>query len=305
MFLNKIAQHRMDETFLPYYPDTMEFGPDTFAGRIELTDRFLSIYNRPIRKRQLFSDPNEKLPESLVCKHVTTGQVYILGQVREDARGDVTEGNPYVSMSMMHNVTPNPKGSSGLAQQMRKIVMGPPEDPGWLVEQEISRDYLDIEFRTSSSEEGLYNSKIANFYAWTTLNITAKQWDYFYLNDRRLRVVDSFTDMGMRGLRLDEESDPRVDVVIVVKERDYNTATHAFEEVEKEYNITVIVPKADELAGWALSDRTSSAIEVVVEFNHIGFKPLPNMTIKYQGRSRLVKNVYTQAGEQQYRLTCE
>lgn len=304
MFLNAIAQRYMTEKFDGYDQPSNSFLPNTFQGRIDLTDRFLSIYNRPTRKRQLFVKPEENLPESMVFRHPKTGDVYIIGQGRKDARGDIDDGNPYVMLCMLHLVNENSMGSSGVCTQTRRIVEGPADDPGWLVDVVISRPYLDMEFRTNTSEAGMYESKVANYYAWMPLITEVKQWDVLTLHGEKYRVVDSFTDMGMRGLRLDKEADPRVDLVIHTSKRTYNKVTHEYEEVKRDYNVTGIVPDNTEMATWA-GDRESSQISVIFEFDHIGFKPEPNTKISFQGRVRTIKSVITQAGEKQYKVICE
>ena len=302
MFLNLIAQKNLQEKFDGYDAETKEFQESSFAGRINLTDRFLSIYNRPTRKRQLFVKPDEPLPDSKVFRHPATGEVYILGSGRQDARYDVEEGNPYVMLCMVHLVTETANGSSGRAKQFRKLPEGPPDNPGWLVDTEISESYMDVEFRTNSSEAGLYDSKIANFYAWAPLTTEVKQWDFLSLNGINYRVVDHFTDMGMRGLRLDQESDPRVNLIVTKNTRIYDPEEHAHVNLKTNYNVTGIIPINAELASWSSG---TSAIQVVIEEDHIGFKPLPDMFVTFEGRERRVKSVATQAGEKQYRLTCE
>lgn len=304
MFLKAIAQRHMRESFDSYDSVTKTFTPKAFEGRIGLTDRFLSIYNRPTRKRQLFTKPGATLPESYVIRHRGTGDVYILGQVRQDARYDVDDGDPYVSISMLHLVTPEALGSSGVAIHTRKVIKGTAEDPGWLVEEEISENYLDIEFRTSSSEEGVYDSKIENFYAWTPITVVAKQWDFFTLNDTKYRVVDTFTDIGMRGLRLDREPDPRVNVTIYKTTRVYDRVTHEYVTTKAPFNVTAIVPENTDLAAWDDSNSKTS-ITLAIDFPNIGFTPEPNQDVEYQGRTRIIKSVATQAGEKQYRVTCE
>lgn len=293
----------MHERFHGYDSITEEFQDNSFSGRIDLTDRFLSIYNRPTRKRQLFVKPDEPLPESGVFKHPSTGEVYILGSGRKDARYDVEDGNPYVMLCMIHLVTETQNGGSGKSEQYRKLPQGPAEDPGWLVNTKISDTFMDVEFRTNSSEAGLYDSKIANFYAWVPLITEVKQWDFLVLNGINYRVVDHFTDMGMRGLRLDQEADPRVDLVVTVNKRVYDQEEHAFINQKTPYNVTGIIPDNQELASWGTNN--SSSIQVVIEKDHIGFKPLPDMFVTFEGRERRIKSVDTQAGEKQYRLYCE
>lgn len=304
MFLAKIAQKNMKEVFSAYDKATKTFVEKSFEGRIDLTDRFLSIYNRPTRKRQLYVSPSENLPDSLVFKHPSSGDVYILGQDRQDARHDVAGGETYVKMLMCHLVTPKFDGSSGLAKQMRKVVKGPADNPGWLVDEEIDEDFLDIEFRTSSAEAGSYDVKVENFYAWTPITVDAQQQDFFQLNGISYRVIDTFTDIGMRGLRLDREADNRVDFVITVLEKVYDRDTHKTTTVEKNYNVTGIIPDNTDVSKWG-DARAASSIDVVIEKAHIGIVPKPNMTVMYQGLSRIVKTVTTQAGERQYRLVCE
>lgn len=304
MFLKAIAQKHMRESFDSYDAATKTFTPRAFEGRIDLTDRFLSIYNRPTRKRQLFTKPETVLPDSYVFRHRGTGDIYILGQVRQDARYDVDNGDPYVSISMLHLVTPEALGSSGLAVHTRRVIKGPPENPGWLVEEVLNENYLDIEFRTSSAEEGVYDSKVENFYAWTPITVLAAQWDFFTLSGIKYRVVDTFTDIGMRGLRLDREPDPRVDVVIFKKTRVYDRVTHTYVTTNEPFNVTAIVPENTDLAAWDDSNSTS-IISLVIDFPNIGFVPQPNQEIEYQDRIRVVKSVVTQAGEKQYRINCE
>lgn len=304
MFLNAIAQKHLHEQFDAWDSVTKTFVPRGFKGRLDLTDRFLSIYNRPTRKRQLYVKPDEVLPQSLVFRHPSSGDVYIIGQERQDARFDVTDGDTYIKMAMVHLVTPKIDGSSGLAVQTRKVPKGPADNPGWLVDEVLAEDFLDVEFRTNTAETGVYDNKVGNFYAWTTLNVEARQYDFFLLNGKNYRVVDSFPDLGMRGLRLDQEGDPRINLVITSITSGYDPVEHEYTDVEANFNVTAVIPEYNELAGWA-DNKISSSVTVVIDFNHIGFEPKPNMKVTYKGRTRLVKSVDSQAGEKQYRLLCE
>lgn len=305
MHLNKIAQTRMGESFSAWVSgDT--FVENAFKGRVHLTDRFLSIYNRPTRKRQLFVRPGTKLPETYVMRHQSTGEVYILGNGRQDARDDVDGGKAYSDMYILHLCTPTSGGSSGLAIQKRKVPKGPPENPGWLVEEVISETFIDMEFRTSSAEEGIYDTKTENFYAWTPITVEAFQHDVFELDGRSYRVVDTFTDAGMRGLRLDRERDNRVDFTITFTGPTvYNKDTYKMETTSGTHNVTGTVREKTDLALWRSESRTAPGIEVVIEEDHIGFIPKPNMKISYQGKERIIKDVASSVGDRQFSLVCE
>lgn len=304
MFLNKIAQAHMTEKFDGFDAVTREFIPNSFQGRIDLTDRFLSIYNRPTRKRQLFVKPYEPLPASMVFKHSATGQTYILGSGRMDARGDVNDGNPYVMLCMVHQVTENFIGSSGVCKHKRKMVAGTPADPGWLIDVEVDETYIDLEFRTSSSDSGTLEEKIQNFSAWMPLVSEVEQWDVIELHGKTYRVVDTFVDIGMRGLRLDQEPDPRINLVVHARDRVYNPVTHEFEDTVKDSKVTAIVSEDSELSTWA-SNRDSSFVTIIIKKNHIGFEPKVNTQISYQGRKRTIKSVSSNANEIEYKVICE
>lgn len=301
MFLDKIAQQHFTEKFEIYDEETEKFVASDFVGRIGPTDRFLSIYNRPTRKRQLYVSPEQEIPPSLVIRHALTGAEYILGIGRMDARGDVDEGNPYVTLCMLHDVSST---GSGRARLYRRAPLGPPENPGWLVEQELAHTFLDLEFRTNASESGTLNNKIPNFYAWCPATISAQEWDYFELGGKRYRVVDSFMDAGMVGLRLDQEPDPRLDFVIQTKEQVYDNIRHEWVDRLETYNVTGIIPRDEDISKWARTTAINT-IDVVIKSEHIGFTPLPEMDILYQGRTRKIKNVTTQAGQKEFRLVCE
>lgn len=302
MFLAEIAQRHMNEDFIGWDKDTHEFNVEPFTGRLGPTDRFLSIYNRPVRKRQLQVRPETELPSSGVCFHPATKEVYLLGSRRQDARGDVDGGSPYVEIVMAHLVTGTPGGSSGLAVHTRKQPVGPADDPGWLEEVEIQKTYLDMEFRTSSAEAGLVDTKIENFYAWASLIVEVNQDDTFHLEGITYRVVDSFTDMGLRGMRLDRMPDTRVNFVITRKQEPYfDRSINAFVSSDRDYNVTGKVTDDYNIAHWVSNDN----IKVVIDRDHIGFTPTEGLVISYQGRQRAVESVYTQDGERQFTLVCK
>lgn len=301
MHLAKIAAHKITEKLEAWDETTQAFVPDAFVGRIDLTDRFLSNFNKPLRRRALFTEFGTQFPESRTIRHPGTKQVYLIGQTRPDA----LDGNPYLEMTVLHLATEEPGGSSGLATIYRKAPAGPSENPGWLVEQEVAKAYMDIEFRTSANEADTYEIKVENYYAFLPRNIQCKPWDYIELQGKRLRVVDTFPDSGLSGLRVDEEPDVRIDFVLKSKgTRTYNKVTHVYEEIPAEFKVTGVVIKDYEFSAW--SSDAEAYIDVSIESEHIGFRPVPNtMSLVHDGRARVIKQVSTQPGTRQYRLRCE
>lgn len=308
MFLNHIAQKNMHEQFEVWDRESQTFSRRGFEGRVHLMDRFLSIYNRPLRKRQLYVKPGTNLPESMVFKHPKSGCVYLIGHGRQDAASNVDEGNTYVDMYICHEVTPQPGGSSGLAKYFRRVPQGPVTDPGWLVEEELESVFLDMEFRTSTTDTAAYDHKIESLFCWAPLWLEAREWDFIELWGERYRVVDTYVEAGLRGLRIDRERDVRVDFKVLKNERTFDTTAHKWVDNLQEFKVTGVIIDTQELANWRgvfREDIPTSNAEVAIDYDHIGFAPEVGMKVDLGGRIREIKEVYSQAGDKQYRLKVE
>lgn len=302
MFLAKIAQRAMHETFTGWDAASGDFSGSGFEGRLAPVDRFLSIYNRPTRMRQLFVAPDTVLPDSLVFRHDTTGEIYLAGEARSDTRFNVTDGEPYATIVMAHEVTPNGRGTTGLATHFRRAPAGPADNPGWYVKSRVSDVYIDLEYRTSSSQEGVYDARLSEFYSWAPINAPVTDLDTLEMDGREYRVKDVYTDMGFLGLKLQQDPDPRVDLYVITADRAYNQTTHQFEGTETKHEVTAIISGSREQAVW---NKLDNSIQVVIDFSAIGFEPKTNMAVEYAGVRRMIKNVFTSVGAKQYELVVE
>lgn len=301
MHLNKIAQRALNERMDAYDATLGTFTPSAFVGRLEVVDRFLSNFNKPLRRRMLFSAPDVVFPASKTFRHPGTGEVYLLGQSRSDA----IAGQPHIQLTVCHLVTGVAQGSSGLATLYRKAITGPANDPGWLVEQEVTKGFIDLEFRTSASEADTYEIKIGNFYAFMPSYVQAEEWDFIELDGVRYRVADVFSDSGMTGLRVDKEPDNRVDFLLHHQGTSaYNRTTHQYDVVSTPYQVTGVILKTHEFANWA-SD-SEPYVDVSIDKVHVGLEPVPNsMSLELAGRKRTIRQVTSSLLDRQYRLRCE
>lgn len=304
MFLKATAHHWMTEKFLLYNEEEDRFGDNDLVGRLGPVDRFLSIYNRPTRMRQMFLKGSVDLPDCKIMKHSTTGEIYLIGGSRQDARGDIDDGDPYESIVMAHLASPGP--TSGLCSITRKVLPTDENDMqvyGWLEDKPIYETYIDLEFRTSSAEKGTYDERVGDYYGWLSDHVQLLPWDYITLNDQAYRVVDVYSDMGFIGIRADKKPDPRINVEIKTSDRVYDNATHTFTNDGETHKVTVIIPDDTDAALWANPQETS--IQVIVPTSNIGIRPEPNMKVTYQGVDRIIKSCFLQASDTEYRLECE
>ena len=300
MNLRNIAAHRVTERMEGWDPVTQDFVPDAFVGRITLTDRFLSNFNKPLRRRMLFTRHGEQLPESRVFRHPGTRDVYLIGQARSDA----LDGNPYLTLVVCHLVTEEPGGSSGHATLFRKVPQGPADNPGWLVEVEVAKTFADLEFRTSANEPEMHDVRVENFFAFLPSTVVAEPGDRLYMQGRDYRVVDTFADSGFAGLRVDKEPDTRVNFVVHRNGgRVYDKATHSYTNARESFNVTGTLLRLRDFASW--SDESQPYVDVTIDQRHIGFRPEPGLCeVEIEGRRRVAKSVQTQHGERQYLLRC-
>jgi hypothetical protein len=300
MKLKKIAGKYITEKMDAWDPVTETWLPNYFLGRIDLTDRFLSNFNKPTRRRMMFTVPEVSFPPSLTIRHPGTHDVYIIGTTRRDARS----GEQYNALTILQLVTDLPGGSSGLATITRKVVQGPPENPGWLVDTVFAKSYIDTEFLSSTDEVGTTDLRIERYNAYLPLNVQPQEWDFITLHGVKYRVLDTFADSGFFALRIDHEKDFRSNFVLHVGgKRVMNPVTHEYESTPTSYNVTGVTENEIEAALWA-SD-TNSYRTVYFERDHLPFGidiRGKDVWLEMNGVKRQVKSVQTQSGERQYVL---
>lgn len=300
MKLKKIAAKYITEKMEAWDPATETWVADSFLGRIDLTDRFLSNFNKPTRRRMLFTDNDVVFPPSLTFRHPGTKDVYLLGTRRTDAR----DGNPYVSLTILQLVTDLPGGTSGLATITRKVVQGPPENPGWLVDTVFAKSYIDTEFLSSTEEEATTDLRIERYNAYLPLHIQPQEWDFITLHNVKYRVLDTFADSGFFALRIDHEDDYRSNFVLHVGgKRTMNNTTHEYDGGSVSYNVTGVMEKSVEAALWASDTNTYRT--VYFEEDHLPFGidiRGKDVWLELNGVKKQVKTVDTQAGNRQYSL---
>lgn len=300
MKLKKIAAKYITEQMEAWDEATETWVASSFVGRIDLTDRFLSNFNKPTRRRMLFTDNEVVFPPSLTFRHPGTKDVYLLGTKRTDAR----DGNPYVALTILQLVTDTPGGSSGLATITRRVVQGPPDNPGWLVDTQFAKCYIDTEFLTSTDEVATTDLRIERYNAYLPITVQPQEWDFIQLHGVSYRVLDTFADSGFFGLRIDHESDYRSNFVLHVGgERVMNEVTEEWEQSPASYNVTGVMEKSVDAALWA-SD-TNSYLTVYFEREHLPFGidiMGKDVWLELGGVRKAVKTVETQPGTRQYTL---
>lgn len=300
----RVALRRVNEPMEAWDPVTESWLPAAFIARFDPTDRFLSNFNKPTRRRMLQAAHDCVFPESRTFRHPGTHDVYLLGITRKDSQG----GNPYIGLTVCQLVTDVPGGSSGLATIYRREPVGPPDNPGWLVERVFAKAYLDMEFRTSANEPDATDLKIENYYAFLPLSVQPKEWDFIELHGVRYRVVDTFADSGFFGLRIDHEDDFRSDFELTVNGvRSIDPTTQMMVDSSVTYQVTGMLERSNQFPTW--NSDSESYVDVYFETGHlpaIDFNVVRHqMWLSLNGTKRQVVSVSTQSGRRQYSFRCK
>jgi hypothetical protein len=304
MHLKRIALKHANEPMEAWDLATETWVPNALLARIDLTDRFLSNFNRPTRMRMMFHADDAVLPPSMTVRHPGTLDVYMLGTTRKDAR----KGQPYVGLTLCRLATDVPGGTAGYATITRKAPQGPASDPGWLVETLFAKSWMDTEFLSSADEVGATDLRIERYNAFLPLAVQPQEWDFVTMHGVKYRVIDTFADSGLFALRLDHEADLRRDFVLTVAgTRTMDHGTHEYVVTpEQSYNVTGVIESEGDVAIWAKD--TNEVITVYFDADHFpsGVPALTgrDMWLTIDGKRRTVKQMQTQSGRRQYQLRC-
>lgn len=273
MNLRRISKH-FDSAEFEYLDPATRLWVDGFEGRLAATDRFLSNFNRPTRKRMLYTDFDTNLSQVDVVRHKVTGDVYLIGV----ARKDTFKLAKTTQLLICHMVTPNGL-SAGVAQVLRPTVSGSGDDLGWVQMADIGQAYVDFELRATSREPGSKDTEIGMYYAWTESSWPFKDGDKLLVNGQHYIVEETAYDAELQHLRVISRDQYYTDVVFTVgQSRQLDRDSNRFVDVEETRNVSgYLVSLHDSNDGYDAD--VADYAELRIRTEHIGFRPLPGMKV--------------------------
>lgn len=206
---------------------TFSADPDIYA-RLSLTDRFLSNFHKPLQRRMFHTKASDPLPEdTYVFKQGITGNVYILGQEREDS----DEDQSYERMSVAHLAS---NFSSARVEVFRYVLN---QGDTALTRESVGEHFISIEFnsgRTKANTDEDVTDKML-FYAPATLYPHLNDICEFTLNGKVYSILTHHYDSGFtsgqvidvpRNIQTYYIVDPDVGYDPTTGKADYFTGTH-------------------------------------------------------------------------------
>lgn len=264
-------------------------------------DRFLTIYNRPEKRRQISHIGNPALPTTGVLRNPVDGAVYIVGSERNDTNANETvEG-----LTTVHKVD-----SGQLSQVKRKEIPAtrPAHDPGHAVVTDIGLYLFDLELRSVRENDGEGSSYTPAFFCFTSCP-ELKENDQITIDGQSYMVQTPYKDTGFYAARVVKLPDTREDIIYEREydgtddEHKYNPYNNSQGQGHQEYQITAWIGfTATQCEGTVLSD---TRINVFIDYDFIGFTPSVSDKLQVGGRSASVEKVIFNPSLQQYHLECE
>lgn len=285
MKLSRIATHFNAPEFEYLDPTTRQW-MEGFSGRLAISDRFLSNFNRPTRKRMLYTGYDVDLSSWDVARLKSTGEIYLLGV----SRRDTFKTNGTTQLTVCHMVTPGL--SAGVAAIERPTVAGSGDDLGWVVMQPVAESYLDLELRATSREPGSKEVEVGSYYGFAEAHGDIVKGDRMTLNGIPYVVDEVAYDSEFKMLRMTDRDVHYVDMVFTIA-----TGTPVRNRVTGEYETAEVTRNVSGL--WVDLHDTNNGFspdavdysEVRISVDHIGFDPKPDMAVQLDGKAYTVAYV--------------
>jgi len=261
----KLAASYFDKTSIDVYDDTaVEWSNSLIKGQFKLADDFISIFNRPTRRRMLFLSPDEysKISNFSLIREPESGFLYLFGEPQHDLME-----SSYRTTLPLHKVRSQTTVN-------RRGTVGPTNDPGGLVDSFLTPVYADIELRTLTQEGSTDKSIYTKEFMWMQKDADVIKGDILLFEGITYRVLQTYLDTGFKGARITDEPDSRENVTYRKRISDdtYNNTTGGYTKNLQDFVIAVEIQgsKAEDDQGEIALDKTYT---VLIEFAAIGSPP--------------------------------
>lgn len=258
-----------------------------FKAQLKSADKFLSIYHRPTRKRMLYCAP-DVAPTSTIIRVKVTGEIFIVGAVQSDSHANVN-----------YRVVYSLNKALGYGRLIRKVTSGPSNNPGWAVDTEILRTFVDAELRSLDEREDNklyhYGHYILNFPAGTLVEefdtfIVDQNFSSLPTQNLSFYIFESYHDSGMVNARAVLRGDERVNVVYKV----YTGQTYVNQQTSKVFQNRNVTGRLEAISKEELGGNvTHDSTKLVVSSLFLGdIVPKLEDELTYNGKTYRVVKVY-------------
>lgn len=282
MDIVKAAKYHDRQGFDTFNFNTQSWTPNAFYGQLKISDSFVSIWNRPTRKRMLTCAPDQA-PASSLIRVASSGEIFMVGTLQYDSNTNVA----YRVIGGLHK-------AAGPAVLKRKAPTGPANNPGWAVESTILNGYADAELRSVNENQDTEIENFGHYFLFMPKDTPAQLHDTITITDiqtNRIKtyyILELYVDSGYLCGRATAEPDERTNFVYqVIGPAVYNPATQTNTPVVTSYNVTGKVTMVGQ-EDLAQNEILSKTIKVMILESFIGPLPKINDKIVWNGNTYTV-----------------
>lgn len=285
-----------DDTYLDVLRSDGSWQIRKLKCQIKLADDFISIFNRPTRRRMLVLTPDQHSRlNGTVIRISGADEIYLIG----NSQKDMGAGGVYRVTLPMNKTTDR-------VEIFRKCTKGTDDNPGALVRESMGFYYMDLELRTLTNEGETLSASIAKYFFWFQRDIDLLADDEFTFEDVTYRVLESFYDTGFRGARVTTEDDSREAIHYKRLSGDsvYDNETGEYSLSYNDYDISAEISEIME------SRRDSGQLyedviyKVLVQDEHIGFRPSTKDKVVIDDYERNIDSIIRDRHNKSWELTC-
>ncbi len=295
MELDSIAGY-FDDTKIDVLSSSGRWQVNQFKGQLKLADDFISIFNRPTRRRMLTMSPKSyKKLNGTVIRIPASGEVFFVGNPQQDLGG----GGSY-------RVTCPLNKAQDQVEVYRKEVEGEGEDVGALVSKSVGTYYMDLELRTLTADSDSVDATISRFFFWFPSDSPLSRGDMFDYNDETFKILEVFNDTGFRGVRATTEEDSREQLVYRQLTGDpiYDNASGTYSNSYDDFIISAEVKEITEnreLDGQLFEERIYT---VIIEESNIGVTPSLKDSITIDDEDRKIEGLVRNRHARTWEVSC-
>lgn len=275
--------------FDSYDAAAQEWSLRSFKGQLKKADTFVSIWNRPTRKRMLYTQPGQEPPTSVIRVNGTS-QVLLVGTNHPD----FTARNHYRNVQTLHEA----RGLASITRLDRYTT------PGTIVERRSQGSvYADFELRSVEEDLSRNVNHYGHYFAFMPKDASVKKHDVLSYDGKDYFVIDLYSDSGFLSARVEQRQDERL--ILSYTQVNSNTYNHNTQSVTDSTTAHTVVARAatvrkDQLPN---SDILSNHLRLLLDpYFTPGLVPKPNDKVTVSGQVYTVESVRAEPNNTEFEL---
>lgn len=261
--------------------DAYNFGTSSwdlaaFEGQLKLADSFVSIWNRPTRKRMIYTAPGNE-PTSTVVRVPQTGNTYLVGT----GHADVHDGFHYRTVTSVHECRP-----ATVSRLVPAVVSGV---KGWAEEEVVRATFADAELRSVNEGQEKELTNYGHYFLFLPAEEPVQRHDVVTLGGVKHYVLEVYVDSGYTCARTTVRPDERVNFEYVSKGAvSYSTANQTVSSSDTTYKVTGKRVPEDTTD---FSGTPQASVKLMLLESMISFSPKPGDSFTLEGKTYRVASV--------------